>query len=369
MKIRKRIGTAVSERGFTLLELIIAVTLLATIILVIAGAVRLGYRSMASGEKKMDGLERFRSSLTVIDNQIQSAIPLSFDDNGSPKRYFEGTRSTLTFATNYSIWGGMRGYVVVQYRVLMDQMGKQTIYASEALVGSAVKRETMLLTGLDQIYFEYLSRDITQEGQWVDQWADEKKLPELIRIHLVSGFRDICLIIPMRAEGPAQARLDTETTGTDLALRGLPMRLEYPWLHTKLRSFWPSRRRRGTDAGVLLRTSRRATRRQRRGRMKATWYHLRRDIGSDKGIALLMVLWVMTILMVIALSFSFMTRTETHATLFYKEGTEKKFLAEAGFNRALMEIFNRAFYKAQQTAPEGIEMLRLTGQVFGPVGE
>ena len=51
-------------------------------------------------------------------------------------------------------------------------------------------------------------------------------------------------------------------------------------------------------------------------------------IPGEKGIALLMVLWVLTILMVIVLSFSFVTRTETLATLSFKGGIEKKFSNE-----------------------------------------
>ncbi len=63
---------------------------------------------------------------------------------------------------------------------------------------------------------------------------------------------------------------------------------------------------------------------------------------SRNGIALLMVLWVLTILMVIVLSFSYMTRTETLSTRAFKEGIEKKFFAEAGIERGIVEIFYRA---------------------------
>ncbi len=63
--------------------------------------------------------------------------------------------------------------------------------------------------------------------------------------------------------------------------------------------------------------------------------------ASQKGIALVMVLWILTILMVTVLSFSYMTRTETHAAFFFKQEIEKKFLAEAGVERGIMEIFFR----------------------------
>lgn len=57
--------------------------------------------------------------------------------------------------------------------------------------------------------------------------------------------------------------------------------------------------------------------------------------------ALLTVLWVITVLMVIVFSFSYLARTETLSTLSFKEGMEKKFLAEAGVERGLLELFFR----------------------------
>ena len=57
--------------------------------------------------------------------------------------------------------------------------------------------------------------------------------------------------------------------------------------------------------------------------------------------ALLMVVWVLTILMVTVLSFSFLVRSEAHSTLAFKEDIEKKFLAEAGVERAITELLYR----------------------------
>lgn len=82
---------------------------------------------------------------------------------------------------------------------------------------------------------------------------------------------------------------------------------------------------------------------------------------NEKGIALFIVLWVLTILMVIVLSFSFTAKTETRSTLAFKEGVEKKFLAEAGINRAVMELF----YRKQYLASEGSEAWKTDGTAYG----
>jgi general secretion pathway protein K len=80
-------------------------------------------------------------------------------------------------------------------------------------------------------------------------------------------------------------------------------------------------------------------------------------LASRQGIALLMVLWVLTILMVIVLSFSFMARTETLSTRSFMEGVEKKFLAEAGVERGIAEIF----YRIQNLTLEGGEIWKTDG--------
>ena len=195
------------DKGFTLLELLISITLVATIITIATGALRLAYRSISSGEKKMESLERFRSSLYIINSQILSGVPLSFDRQGVKQVYFAGSAEFLRLVSNYSIWGGQRGHVIVEYRVAVENNGTKSLYAGETLVGTEKPRETRLLQGLDGIYFEYFLQDRTEElgGRWVPQWSDTTKVPDKIKLRLVQGRREISMIIPMRAQGILQA--------------------------------------------------------------------------------------------------------------------------------------------------------------------
>ncbi len=204
------------EGGFTLLDLLISIAILGVIILIIGGALRLGARSVESGERKIEYLERIRASLNIIDSQIQSEVPLTYDEDGVKKYYFKGGMDSMQFSTNYSIWSGQRGYVIVTYRVESANYGKQgtpkslrlfggpgqVLYASESNIGTNDNRETKLLDTFDRIYFEYFYRDPTeQQGRWIEQWTDATSIPEKIRLHLVKGRMDFSMIIPMRARG------------------------------------------------------------------------------------------------------------------------------------------------------------------------
>lgn len=87
-------------------------------------------------------------------------------------------------------------------------------------------------------------------------------------------------------------------------------------------------------------------------------------IRSEKGIAIIMVLWVITILMTLVLSFSFLIRTDAHSTIFFKEGLQKKFIAEAGLERAILEIYHRQTYREQTVVVEGNEVVRIDGRPY-----
>ncbi|MBP1748202.1 MAG: xpsK [Deltaproteobacteria bacterium] len=77
-----------------------------------------------------------------------------------------------------------------------------------------------------------------------------------------------------------------------------------------------------------------------------------------------MVLWVITILMTLVISFSFLIRTDAHSTIFFKEGIQKKFIAEAGMERAILEIYHRQTYREQTVVVEGNEVVRIDGRPY-----
>jgi general secretion pathway protein K len=87
-------------------------------------------------------------------------------------------------------------------------------------------------------------------------------------------------------------------------------------------------------------------------------------LASRNGIALIMVLWALTILSVLVFSFSLMARTETHSTASFKTAVTGRFLAEAGVERGIMEILYRNVNKGQAVAVAGMEVLRVDGTLY-----
>jgi prepilin-type N-terminal cleavage/methylation domain-containing protein len=189
----------VGKGGFTLLELLISFAILGIIVVIVASAMKVGVQAVTKGEKKMNSTYRFRTSLNIIEAQIQSQSGLTYEDNGEQKRYFKGDGESLQLSTNYSIWTGSKGYVVVSYTIETDNQGKQSLKATENVIGMDNPRETTLFNPMDKIFFEYFYKGPTDEkGSWVQTWTDDATVPEKVKLHLVSGERDFSMIIPLR---------------------------------------------------------------------------------------------------------------------------------------------------------------------------
>ena len=61
-------------------------------------------------------------------------------------------------------------------------------------------------------------------------------------------------------------------------------------------------------------------------------------LTSERGVALLLVLWVIVFLAFVCAEFSWTMRTETAAAINFKEGTQALYAAEAGINRSIIEL-------------------------------
>lgn len=62
-------------------------------------------------------------------------------------------------------------------------------------------------------------------------------------------------------------------------------------------------------------------------------------VGEQNGIALLMVIWIVTIMIVIVMAFSMTARTNAFSTLAFRESVKRDFVFEAGVQQAIMELF------------------------------
>jgi hypothetical protein len=186
----------------------ISITLVGLLTVIIASALRVSLSAVERADGVVDSLERLRTSINIINSQIQSQLPLTYEEDGERKYYFEGKRESLQMATGYSIWHGQSA-CVVRYEVVTDEEDKKSLRAYEHVImpsdDSRVLEdipETELFREADDIYFEYFYKGPTDEyGEWVEEWPEENSLPEKIRFSLSYEGTGFSIIIPVRTTG------------------------------------------------------------------------------------------------------------------------------------------------------------------------
>jgi general secretion pathway protein J len=182
-----------SQRGFTLLELLIAVTLLGLLTTMLAAGFRLGTRHM---ERQSIRLER-ASQIPAVQGFLRARLAeaQAFVDEASPRKsiVFDGRPDGLDFvgvAPEGLTIGGLQLYSVNLVRREGGQLRVlwQVFAVLETGTGQGA-HETVLLDGVSRLSFHYYG--IVPPGSrpsWHRAWQEMEYLPSLIRLEAV--FQD-----------------------------------------------------------------------------------------------------------------------------------------------------------------------------------
>jgi len=199
--------------GFTLIELIVSITLLSAILTGMLMAMRGGLLTL---ERVQSRIQDSRGALgldQMIRRQIGGAVPAtglcalgdpSTAMAAAPSPVFRGTATAMLWVTSFSMTEGARGYPhLVEYRVLPNNDGTSRLVAEEMLFASPATTTnycsppgllkplapagttTVLLPRLASARFSY--REVNPEtrlgGKWLPAWI-VPDLPYSVRIDL-----------------------------------------------------------------------------------------------------------------------------------------------------------------------------------------
>ncbi|MBC8291692.1 MAG: prepilin-type N-terminal cleavage/methylation domain-containing protein [Proteobacteria bacterium] len=183
------------QRGFTLVEMMIAMTIVTLIAASIYGVVSIGARSAGSGERVTEQARRHRVATGLITRQLSSAVAIRLEDeDGESVPYFLGESESVEFVTAAPQRPDSSGMGLVRYwyedgALLMSEMPAFAVAGANRL---GVDLEdytltTVLFYDVDRFRVDYLrtSNDI---DDWEESWdaADSEELPSVVRFELSS---------------------------------------------------------------------------------------------------------------------------------------------------------------------------------------
>ncbi len=182
-----------TNKGFTLVELLLALLILTLVMAIIGTGYRLGAKAWEKGESETKDSQRLRITSGLISQQLKSFYPYAVKKEGDEMILFEGTSNSVLFATTsadnanpkWVKYSFREGTIFFQEGILPDKN------LFEKVEGSG-KNEEVIDGDISDFNLQYLSE---KEG-WTESWELGKDAPKAVRVKL-GYFHPFLITIPM----------------------------------------------------------------------------------------------------------------------------------------------------------------------------
>jgi general secretion pathway protein J len=173
------------DAGFTLLELLVAMTLLGLLMTVLFGGLRFGARAWERGMEHSRGTDEIRLAQMHIRRGLELAYPYFISDLERPRIDFDGTSERVRFlalAANSQSPGGRARIILSSSQ--QDGALALLIEARPELALPEIPFESdVLVSGFKTLEFSYYgSSGRDDPPEWLDRWIDRTRLPLLVRV-------------------------------------------------------------------------------------------------------------------------------------------------------------------------------------------
>jgi general secretion pathway protein J len=180
-----------SRHGFTLLELLIALSLSIVILIILFAALRLGYKSEAKGTERSEQAQKVRIVSDRITWLLRGAYPFYLNTPDEQKLFFEGKSDRAGFVTSSvdAHGSGPEDRAGLKWvSIFTDREGlkiREKVYFIEDAFEDRGGTVFLLDPDVNKIEFEYLEIDEEEkQGAWVSDWDPEDKetLPAAVKV-------------------------------------------------------------------------------------------------------------------------------------------------------------------------------------------
>lgn len=184
---------AAPARGFTLLEILVSVSLLALVIVLAYGSIRVALQASRSGEALIERTEEMRTAQGFLRRQFSQVMPLVYarlEDQGVEKR-FEGDQHSITFVAPMPGYLSRGGAHVQSLSLVDGERGMQLEFRHAQLNGWDAERgfgdqePVVLIDGIRDGQFLFRRMDELGElGDWSSEWELPNAVPLMLRLEL-----------------------------------------------------------------------------------------------------------------------------------------------------------------------------------------
>ena len=187
------------DAGFTLVELLVALALLALLSTLLAAGLRFSRNAVLSGEAGTERLLSAERALEIVRRQVQQADPLPLAGTGDrPPVTFAGDRANIVFVAPPAAYLAPGGEQIDWLQIEPAASGLRLVLRFRPLdrtrdtwpprLDPSEFQSIVLLDGISAAQFSYFGRTQPSDAaQWWQKWEALPTLPGLVRLALASG--------------------------------------------------------------------------------------------------------------------------------------------------------------------------------------
>ena len=189
------------ERGFTLLELLIALSIVAALLAILMGSLRVGLSTWTRGAERAEAHQHLRSLAELVSRSIAGIFPyrMASQPGGDPVIQFKGESGQLAFATSSPPFplGPTIAFTAVTLRYEGGE--RPGLLVREKALPNTDPFEPVLPVFVDPDVTELSFRYLSPDGQWEEQWdaEAEDELPHAVEIRLAARINGRVESLPL----------------------------------------------------------------------------------------------------------------------------------------------------------------------------
>ena len=180
-----------APKGFTLIEVLIAMTLLSIMVVLLFSSLKICADSWEKGESKISDVNEVAVVYNFFQRHLSVAEPLWNDLSVEQKTFsFQGKAQSLQFVSSFPASAGRSGLQLFSIQK-QEEDNEQIInviitpFFPVAEGEEWHKEEVTLIRRVSDFSLAYFgSEDGTTEGVWQEEWLEKEALPQLVKINI-----------------------------------------------------------------------------------------------------------------------------------------------------------------------------------------
>lgn len=185
-----------NQAGFTLLEIIVVMTMLSLIMVMIYGGIQTSRKISQKGLKRINATNEIRVVSELIRRQVSRILPMAFKQEDEAFVIFEGDDRHIMYVSPMPGYLG-NGGPHVQLIEIVNGKGGKILQFSHWLLNDSLEEDAfessdqepvVLLENIRDAEFSFVKLDEEGElGDWENQWEETETTPLMVKLEVDMG--------------------------------------------------------------------------------------------------------------------------------------------------------------------------------------